>query len=163
MLFNGATHFVQCWGRGSPPKVAIQGPWYGELLPAKLEWLTQVVSRVVKKQLEGWEWAGWRWLGWLKGLLGLSTCGVCLSCARRCHLLPPEEPSLGCRRWQVLPWCALAVLMVLTFSIIPFFSCARHVGGAIRGDLGAAVAGQWGTGSCLPGQIPGWGGGHQES
>lgn len=37
------------------PKLPIQGPWYGELLPTKLEWLTEVVSRVVKKQLEGWE------------------------------------------------------------------------------------------------------------
>uniref|UniRef100_A0A803VT81 mitogen-activated protein kinase kinase kinase n=1 Tax=Ficedula albicollis TaxID=59894 RepID=A0A803VT81_FICAL len=141
----------------------MQGLWYGKLLPAKLEWLTQVVSREVKKQLKGWERAGWRWLGWLKGLLGLSTCGVCLSCAGRWHLLPPEEPSLWCRRWQGLPWCALAVLMLLTFSMIPFFSVPRHVGGAVRGDLGAAVAGQRGTGSCVPGQVPGRGGGHQES
>lgn len=28
----------------------VQGPWYGKLLPAKLEWLTQVVSRVVSSE-----------------------------------------------------------------------------------------------------------------
>lgn len=44
-----------------------------------------------------------------------------------------------------------------------FLPVLRHVGGAVRGDLRAAVAGQRGTGSCLPGEIPGRGGGHQES
>lgn len=37
------------------PKVPFQAVWYGKLLPAKLECLTQVVNRVIKKQPEGWE------------------------------------------------------------------------------------------------------------
>lgn len=51
-----------------------------------------------------------------------------------------------------------------TLDLFHYSICVpRHVGGAVRGDLRAAVAGQWGTGSCLPGEIPGRRGGHQES
>lgn len=64
-----------CSGSGwrvSPPKIASPGPWYGKLLPAKLEWLTQVVRRVVSSEkaagrmgMAGGGWGCWKgYWGW---------------------------------------------------------------------------------------------------
>lgn len=36
MLSNGVTHFVRVGVEDLLPKLPVQGPWYGKLLPAKL-------------------------------------------------------------------------------------------------------------------------------
>lgn len=78
----------------------------------------------------------------------------------------PQKSTLSCNKGDGR--CCLSVVLQqrvfwsCSFTLLPL-PLPRYLGGPVRGDLGAAVAGQWRARSRLPGQIPGRGSGHQES